>query len=95
MITVSLCLSDIPKERIYTGKNGKKYLTIVVSEMKEPDKYENTHTCYISQKETEKGQPKEYIGKGRERVFNNEQKKPYTIPDHVTEETPGTDDLPF
>lgn len=39
----SICLSDIPKELITTGKNGKKYLNIVVNERREKGQYGHTH----------------------------------------------------
>ena len=30
MITLSICLSDLPKEKIQTASNGKKYINLVV-----------------------------------------------------------------
>lgn len=39
----SICLSDIPKDLITHGKNGKKYLSIVVNERREVGKYGHTH----------------------------------------------------
>ena len=32
----SLCLTDIPKELITVGKNGKKYLNIEIGERRQP-----------------------------------------------------------
>ena len=39
----SICLTDIPKELIKTGKNGKKYLSVVVNKRKEVGQYGHTH----------------------------------------------------
>lgn len=39
----SLCLTDIPKELITEGKNGKKYLNIEVGERRQPSQYGATH----------------------------------------------------
>lgn len=63
MIEVKLNLHEIPKEQIYVGEKGK-YLTIQISEMQQPDKFGNTITVYIWDKETKS---KIYIGKGKKR----------------------------
>lgn len=39
----SICLSDIPKALVTTGKNGKKYLNISVRARKERSRYGHTH----------------------------------------------------
>lgn len=39
----SICLSDIPKELITVGKNGKKYLSVVVNQRRELGQYGHTH----------------------------------------------------
>lgn len=74
LITASICLSDIPKECITTSeKNGKKYLSIVIASRQQPDKYDNTHTIYVNQskEEREQGKVKQYIGNGKEKIFND------------------------
>lgn len=49
IIKVNLCVSDIPKEHIRESeKSGKKYLNLDVQQMKNPDKYGNTHTVKIN-----------------------------------------------
>ncbi len=73
MINVSICLTDIPKDKITKSeKNGKQYLSIIVDERKEADTYGNTHTAYISQskEEREQGVKRVYIGNGKEYKFN-------------------------
>ena len=94
MINVSICVSDIPKEQIKTGTNGKKYLNIVVDERKSPDNYGNTHSVTISQskEEREAKTPKVYVGNGKEFLFNNQQKA--VKPDPNVTQLPD-DDLPF
>ena len=47
LISVNICLSDIHKEEIQTGKNGKKYVRINVSKRKQEDNYGNTHSVSI------------------------------------------------
>lgn len=47
LINFSICLTDIPKEKIVTSKNKKKYLNLTIARMKEPDKFNKTHTVYI------------------------------------------------
>jgi hypothetical protein len=92
MINISICLSDIPKDRITTSeKNGKKYLSLTVDEMRQADEWKNTHTVYVTQSkdEREAKTPKTYIGKGREYRFEKaEQAEPKKSPE-------PDDDLPF
>ena len=52
LINCSICLSDIPADRIKLfDKNGKKYLSIVVADLREADEYGNTHSTPISGEE--------------------------------------------
>lgn len=44
---VSICLDDIPVEHLYTAKNGKRYATLNMSEMKQADEKGNTHTVIV------------------------------------------------
>lgn len=66
MIVLDICLSDIPRERITTGKNGKKYCKLCVTEMRQPDNYGNSHTVYMSQTKEERAAraEKQWVGKG-------------------------------
>ena len=75
-INCSICLSDIPADRIKLfDKNGKKYLSIVVADLREADEYGNTHSIYISQtkEEREAREKRTYIGRGKAVVFNSQQ----------------------
>lgn len=71
MLNLKICLSDIPEAKIYKAQNGKKYITISAVELKEKDKYDNTHTCYIRQtkEEREAKQAKVYVGNGKKIDF--------------------------
>ena len=71
MIVTSICLSDIPEDKITTSGNGKKYVNIVVDQRKEKDQYDNTHTAYMSQTKDERQAkvPKKYVGNGKEYTF--------------------------
>jgi hypothetical protein len=71
MIVTSICLSDIPEDKITTSSNGKKYVNIVVDQRREKDQYDNTHTVYMSQSKEERHAkvPKKYVGNGKEYTF--------------------------
>ena len=57
IINLNICVSDIPKEHIQDGGNGKKYVRLNVSAKREADKYGNTHSISVDtwkpQKKTE------------------------------------------
>lgn len=90
MKVISICLSDLPKAKITEGKNGKKYINLVVDSRKEKDNYGNDLTVYVNQtkEEREAKVKKEYVGSG----------KTYEFVKTVEAEVVGTvddDDLPF
>lgn len=68
MIKINICLSDLPKEKITTAVNGKKYVDLIVSERREPSKYGDTHTIYVpqSKEEQQSNAQRIYVGKGTE-----------------------------
>jgi hypothetical protein len=74
MIVVSIDLTKIDKSKIVDGKNGQKYYSLVVDELRTPDKYDNTHTVYQNQTKDERAAktPKVYIGNGKEFKFNQQ-----------------------
>jgi hypothetical protein len=67
MILVSLCLSDIPKDKIKIANNGKAYINLVLSERKEKGQFGETHTLTISKtkEEREANVPTIYVGNGK------------------------------
>ena len=73
MIVLNICLSDLPKELIHVGKNGKKYINLVCDERKEVGQYGDTHSISLSQskEEREAKTPKLYVGGGKEFIFEN------------------------
>lgn len=53
----SICLDDIPKELIVIGRNGKRYLQVIIDKRREPSKYGNTHCIkfYVRTKDRKPG----------------------------------------
>lgn len=93
MISISVCLSDIPKDRMFVSdKSGKAYIELIVSEKKEPDQYGKTHSVYISQQREERlaKADKMYVGSGKALGNQETAKKPETVAP-----TDALDDLPF
>jgi len=89
----SICLSDIPKDKITKSeKNGKSYLNFNLWVNDEKDKYGNIGSINVSQskEERESGQKKVYFGniKPVERNAQPQQAAPSNEPDLA-------DDLPF
>ena len=103
LITGSICLSDIPKDKIQTGKNGKKYLNICISELQNVSAYGDTHTIYVSQSKEDRQAkaPKTYIGHGKN--YASAPVAPQAAPSHPQAEPPvntrvssgSDDDMPF
>lgn len=95
LINLSICLSDIPKERIKLANNGKKYLSITVQDLKEADEYGNTHSLYCTQtkEEREAKEKRTYIGRGKEFVFQSARPSVEQVAELPVAE--DLDDLPF
>ena len=90
--TMSLCVSDIPKDRILKHKNGKMYLNISTYDYDEPDKYKNDFSVSLplTKEEIEKKEAGETI----KRVFlGNGKIWPDTEMQPITED--DEDGLPF
>jgi len=99
MIIQNICLSDIPAGSRFKGKDGKIYTNIIVTELREKDKFDNTHTVYMSQskEDREAKAEKVYIGRGKEVVYNNGGTPPANTTQPAQSVTPATDGdtLPF
>lgn len=95
LINLSICLSDIPKERIKLANNGKKYLAITVQDLREADEYGNTHSVYATQtkEEREAKEKRTYIGRGKEFIFENTRPSVEQVAELPVAE--DIDDLPF
>lgn len=65
---LNICLSDIPKDKIFTSeKTGKKYIDVDLTELKQPFDDGTDYTLYYYDKETKE---KTYCGKGKTWSFN-------------------------
>lgn len=97
----SICLSDIPKELITTGKNGKKYLNIEVGERRQPSQYGATHYVKASVKAEQRQEGVNYyIGELKPSRFDNGQQVAQSadvpMPPPQMFDAPNNDgDLPF
>ncbi len=98
MISISICLSDLPKEKITTSaKNSKKYINLIVADKRETDPYGNDTTVYVSQtKEEREGVSKTiYVGQGK-KIGAKPQTQSAPIQQPAQQHIPDpTDDLPF
>lgn len=95
LINLSICLSDIPKDRIKLANNGKKYLNVTVRDLREADEYGNTHSLYCTQtkEEREAKEKRTYIGRGKEFVFQSARPSVEEVSELPVAE--DLDDLPF
>jgi len=100
--TFSICLTDIPKERILIHENGKKYLNLESWDNDEPDKYDNDFSVRISlnKEEIEKKKNNEevksiYLGNGRIWEPVNKMREPNAEDIAEMEKNEEHDDLPF
>lgn len=68
MITIDICLTDLPKEKIRQANNGKKYIQLVLSERQNVGQYGETHTLAVgkTREEREAKAPTIYVGSGKE-----------------------------
>lgn len=109
-IEFALNLQAIPKDKIWFSKNGVKYLTVVVTEKREPDQYGNTHTVYVkpTKDDVQNNIKTVYLGNGKVRDENNngqqqnaqpqQNAQTYTPPPPPASSKPVSkpeDDLPF
>ena len=89
----SICLTDIPKDRISKHKNGKLYLNLTSFDYNEPDQYGNHFSVSLPLTEKEKADKDK--GKEVKRVFLGNGKI-WQDTDNTQQATPEeTDDLPF
>lgn len=90
--TMSICVSDIPKDRIFKHENGKMYLSLSTYDYDEPDRFDNDFSVSISPTKEEISRRKNgekvdrvFVGSGR--IWPDKQMKPISDKDN--------DDLPF
>lgn len=90
--TMSICLTDIPKDRILKHENGKLYLSLSTWDYDEPDKFDNDFSVSISptKEEIEKRKAGEQVDRvflGSGRIWQKKEMQQAS--------TRETDDLPF
>lgn len=90
--TMSICLTDLPKERILKHSNGKLYLNLSTYDYDEPDKFDNDFSVSLplTKEEIERKKAGEEVKRtflGNGRIWEDRGMQPTTEEDH--------DDLPF
>ena len=97
--TFSICVDDIPAEKLVTAKNGKRYLNLTSWDNDEPDKYGNDFSVSISQskEEREAKNKKTYLGNVKVVWSNGSNVMPEPKGSEPRQAPPQStaDDLPF
>jgi hypothetical protein len=93
LINISICLTDLPKDKIKQADNGKKYINLCVAGRREVSKYGDTHAVYVAQTkgEREANVPVTFVGAGKEFI-------PQVATAQAVDNMPvagNIDDLPF
>lgn len=98
--TMSICLTEIPKEKILIHENGKKYLMLETRDNDEPDKYDNDFSVSVelSKDEIERSKAGEkitrtYLGNGR--IWEPVNKMREATPEDIAQMESEDDGLPF
>ena len=100
MINLSICLSDIPKDKMKKAENGKIYVNLSAIPLKEEtvkaDEYGNTHAVCVSRtkEEREAKTPAIWVGRGKELVFVPQAPQNAEAVDALPPISPD-EDLPF
>ena len=97
---LDICLSDIPKERIKTAANGKKYLKGIIRPRKDVDRdgYDHYIAAFVPKEEREQGAGPMFIGRAQlkpEYDDQNYQQHKEALANPAEPKTEGTNDLPF
>ena len=96
MLQISICLSDLPKNKMRMSEDGKKaYIDLVVGNRRDPDKWGNDLFVALSKtkEEREAKAATVYVGKGKELFKTAQQTMPHTA--HEGLNNNAIDDLPF
>ena len=74
-ININICLTDIPKDLIRRASNGKDYINLNVTELREADERGNDHTIsvFVPQDRREEYPDKIYIGRGKRVDYSDAQ----------------------
>lgn len=90
--TMSICLTDIPKDRILKHQNGKMYISFSTYDHDEPDRFDNDFSVSISPTKEEierrkNGEKVDRIFVGNGRIWEDKEMQPISEEEY--------DDLPF
>ena len=98
--TFSICLTDIPKDKILIHDNGKKYLNMETWDNDEPDKFDNDFSVRVclNKAEIEKKKAGEevksvYLGNGR--IWEPVSKVHEATPEEIAQMEEDPEGLPF
>lgn len=93
LLSLSVDVSKITKDKLYQGKKGT-YLKLTVSLQDEKDQFGNDVTCWEEQSQEERNSksPKNYLGNGK--VFWSSEPESNKQPSNESNEEED-DDLPF
>ena len=92
----SICLNDIPKELITVGRNGKKYLNVVINARREVSQYGYTHYIKANcKKELQRSGVNYYIGDLKPSQMQPQQAQAGTGYEQPANVQSDKDDLPF
>ncbi len=83
LLSVSICMDDLTKEKLFKAKNGKTYANLSVLTLKEPNQWGKDVQVYEYDKETKK---KKFVGNGK--VFDKFERQ--ELP-----QVPDDSDVPF
>lgn len=98
LMTGSICVSDIPKEKIWTAKSGKRYVSIKMWINDDPDQYGNHASVQVAQSKDEIDQKLKAVYIGNLKNYQSDQKEsPKANAKSSVNETAVEieDDLPF
>jgi hypothetical protein len=91
-INLSICLTDIPKDKITTGKNGKKYLSLDIIAKKEVDQYGKDLAVALGQTADERRDKVDAVWLGNGKSFVWEDKNATPTPAPKANSAPSYDD---
>lgn len=98
MRVFSICLSDIPKDKIRTADNGKKYASFAMWENDEPDRFGNDFSIQMSKTKEEREMKVKTVYVGNGKYYGKDRPEPKQQTTHISKDdeviNPG-DDLPF
>ena len=98
---LDICLSDIPKERIKTAKNGKKYLKAIINPRREPDSdgYDHYIAAFVPKEERNDGEGPAFIGRAQDKNAQQARREQFYCNGQQQAQAGAaqeeTDDLPF